>query len=603
MEASLVTLEDLGWIPCWDRDGRYPIKDTESLKIVPTETIEIFWVCRPKQESDGKWYGNAIIMYEPFPSLIGGTYQVNDILVDATLCGKEESPSMTGKIEEFAYWAKDIGFSGLQNYHINLTGMIGGDDGDRYGSISAAKNGGLKYYYSFSNSSVLIKNFSGDGAPSIKSTSMEISSGKHANSTVLKRDSYIKLEAMNLNDEFTMNFRFLLDKNEDFVLFDNPEALTISYDASNGVFKIDFIPYIGNKKSYFLEVPNMKVHTWYDMGILFSGGKLTLVINGEELESFSPSVNIGGTKKTSLDMTNFSKISIDAGSGLGIIPYGYTSTYTKPGLSNLRVPTKDGETYNLAKDIYYSNFDYTVNGGKNAMDLLLDKTSQRVAGLSVNTFYRHYSPTIEEKDAITTDSKISFVAGGNTSSGLTGIRWSIEEENSSISIFARLTLYSEGYQAKEAAYGYSSNATNLSILPNTLTPEQEIRMTLKVTDLIIEQSNIFPKLFIFPGTRVKVLKREMISPTKENEFRDLVSLGEAGHLTPYGSTHIPVLSPNIHSVLFRTSSAAIPHIVANGQRAAVYQNNADLNVNPRYHYAGSYSGTPSIYRVQKATKW
>jgi len=70
--VSLTTLEDLGWKPYWDYMGRYPVEEGDLIRMVPSEIIRLYWVCVPVQESDGKWYGNAIYMYDPVPSLVGG---------------------------------------------------------------------------------------------------------------------------------------------------------------------------------------------------------------------------------------------------------------------------------------------------------------------------------------------------------------------------------------------------------------------------------------------------------------------------------------------------------------------------------------------------
>ena len=41
----------------------------------------------------------------------------------------------------------------------------------------------------------------------------------------------------------------------------------------------------------------------------------------------------------------------------------------------------------------------------------------------------------------------------------------------------------------------------------------------------MEQEGVFPKLSIFPGTRIKVVKKEMTPPERENEISELIMAG------------------------------------------------------------------------------
>ena len=405
---SLTTLEDLGWKPYWDNAGHHPVKEGDLLKIVPSETIQIFWIANPVQEDDGKWYANAIYMYEPFPTLVGGVYRIDDILVDSTLFGADGRLSLVGKVEEFAFWKRDIGQASVYSYQSNMTGMIGGDVGDKYSSISDAEDDGLKYYYRFDDSNLLVQNFSGTGASIVKSKVLSVGGGKHANSNEIEPSQYMKIEGMNFAEEFTFNVRFYLNEDTDFVLFENPEAIKIEYDASNRVFMLDFKPYIGDEKRYNIEFPEMKVHEWYDFAARYSDGKLYIAINGEEIESFSPSSTIGGYKRTVADFRNISKATVFSGSGLGLIYPFYTgSSYFT--LASAQSPTGDNESVKMIQDIYHDNFTSRFDGGKNAMALLYDKESEVMAGLSINVS-ETATPNITDIDTVSGKIEISFGA-------------------------------------------------------------------------------------------------------------------------------------------------------------------------------------------------
>jgi len=177
---SLTTLEDLGWLPYWDKEGHDPVQPGDEFGLLPSEEITIYWIAKPVQEEDGNWYANRIFLYEPLPTVVGGLYRTEIIRTDSTICGEDDSQTLQGKIEEFCFWEQDIGLAGMQNYQMNLTGMIGPDIGDKYTSIATAEADGLRYYYQFNTENILTQNFTGEGSVCIKTKAMETGSGKIA---------------------------------------------------------------------------------------------------------------------------------------------------------------------------------------------------------------------------------------------------------------------------------------------------------------------------------------------------------------------------------------------------------------------------------------
>jgi hypothetical protein len=513
--VSLTTLEDLGWKPYWDYRGHHPVEEGDLIRMTPSETIRLYWIANPVQEEDGKWYGNAIYMYEPIPSLVGGVYKISDILIDTILFGGEEEDSLQGKVEEFAFWKKDIGIDAIQDYQTNKTGMIGGDAGDKYDSILSAQNDGLKYYYSFENTSILLPNFSEEStAPLLKSKSMPVSGGKHKNSSSLN-DGFMTIERMNFEEEFTINTRFYLDIEEDFLLIQNSEALRIHYDASNRVFQISFSPYIGNKKLFQLEYPAFRVHFWYDFAISYKDGMLSTVINGVEIEQFHPSSTIGGCQRTSVDFTNIEKATVFSGSGVGL---GHSRFWGRwghnYGLAYFVPTTTDSESSAMMSKMASGQFNSSFEGKANAMALIYDKENSKLAGMSLN-ISETASPSVTITDAVENTILINLPTRANVYLSNRNCTWTFAEEPG----VDQFTVT----EAENEIYSQSmSSIHNGSSIPNLLVPGMPILLELKVKDIIVEQENVFPKLTIFPGTRVKIVKKEMIPPHLTDAVSELV---------------------------------------------------------------------------------
>jgi len=444
--------------------------------------------------------------------LWGGVYSVSDIHIDALLCGGEGENSLDGKVEEFAFWKKDIGLATIQNYQMNQTGMIGGDIGDQYESEVIAKDDGLKYYYSFDNTSVLIPNYTDISAPLLKSKSMPVSGGKHKNATSIN-NGYMTLERMTFEEEFTLNIRFYLDQDTDFLLFENAEALKIRYDASNRVFQIDFSPYIGNKKIFMLEYPSFRVHSWYDFSVRYKDGVMSAVINGIEVETFYPASTIGGCKRTAVDFTNIEKVTVFSGSGVGIVSPRRVQGQSEPHTGQFISATQDSESLKMVASIYHDEFNSSFNGKSNAMALIFNKEHNKLAGLSINVAETD-APTITVMDSVTNDISIHFSAAPSSYLDSYSYGWTFTEQ-------PNLDQFSVEVTHDGGGSSYYGSIRNSSMLPNALIPGMPILLELQVKDIVVSQENVFPKLTIFPGTRIKVVKKEMSPPLLEDAIAEL----------------------------------------------------------------------------------
>ena len=287
MTSKPITLEDAGWKAYWDSEVHHEIKAGDLFPVTPGGEVTISYLCKPVQEDDGFWYSNTVYLYEPWPALIGGVYKKGRIYSESFIGGNESAGSfLNGRIEEVSYWGKSIGLTELTTYQTTATGMIGVSDGDKYSDSQEAIDDMLYYYFTFDSPLSVGYNYIEDGAISIKSNILEIGSGKIYNSSILDREGdYIRLAGLKSEKEISLNIRFYVEEKKDFVLFDNNEIIKISFDESTGVFNIVLYPYIGNYKEYSIEIPNLSIHKWYDLGVLYEDGILYFLLNGEQIES------------------------------------------------------------------------------------------------------------------------------------------------------------------------------------------------------------------------------------------------------------------------------------------------------------------------------
>ena len=590
---SLTTLEDLGWLPYWDKEGHDPVQPGDEFGLLPSEEITIYWIAKPVQEEDGNWYANRIFLYEPLPTVVGGLYRTEIIRTDSTICGEDDSQTLQGKIEEFCFWEQDIGLAGMQNYQMNLTGMIGPDIGDKYTSIATAEADGLRYYYQFNTENILTQNFTGEGSVCIKTKAMETGSGKIADASILVPSSQITFEKMHFSEEFSMSIRYYLEKHEDFVLFNNPSALKISYDASNLVYRIDFRPYIGDEKIYYLEAPRTKVHEWYDMGVRYSDGVLYLSINGQSLEEFRPITTIGGAIRTVLDGRNIENFTIKAGSGAGIYyPTHQSSHYLYDTVSS----HDDHESLDIPQAIHLNNFAFEFGGRENMMALLLDKENDIGAGMSIRTDYS--LPDISVVDSVSDTRKISFPVYTYASSRRM-LKWEIEED------LLADTIHTRGLNHTISSYSTDRPYTSFSLIPNVLTPGQPIELVMKVKGILVEQPPLFPKVSISPGTRIKVTKIKMTPSISENYVPDMAAINEnyavSARLNPsYSYRECKFYNPYNYELLIYLNgdSRVYNHLVQPGSTAHITGSRKGWE----YSSGGSYDkfAPTSEFTIKKA---
>ena len=160
------------------------------------------------------------------------------------------------------------------------------------------------------------------------------------------------------------------------------------------------------------------------------------------------------------------------------------------------------------------------------MNLIMDKKSGKTAGLSTNTGDIKLSHSIT--DTIADDRMISFVSLGAYYHSRYAVKWKIEDIQDENKI--RIKGY-EAYQHYFTTHYVGIQDGNMSSIPNLIIPGAPITLSLKVAGTLSEQENAFPKLTIFPGTRIKVIKKRMTPPSlsKEALAAEVLS-AEAGYL-------------------------------------------------------------------------
>ena len=562
---SITTLEELGWIPCWDKDGRYPISQDDTIKIEPASKIKIYLKNRPIQEADGFWYGNKITMYEPFPTIVGGVYEKEKILTDSTICGGENQDSLIGKIEEFAFWDRDVGVAGIYNYQENMVKMISSEVGSMYASVSEASADSLKYYYNFSQASILTKNFSNEGSQVIKTSLFNISSGKHSNASVVSNENYAKIESMNFAEEFTLSTRIYLEEMEDFVLFDNPASLKITFNATNKVFKVSVVPYIGVISEFDIEVPDLKVHSWYDIGILFGNSSLKFIKNGEEIESFVVKYTIGGASRLSLSHKNIESVHVVAGSGTGVVHRSYAQ-FSYRSWGHCRAYNNDSETERMITAISGNAASYLLDGGENVSKLLIDKDENSIAGASIATAYSLKSyiedDSVSKKGTISLFSKGLQIINESAPGAVTEIK---ELDNNKVEIRTKPSTFHW-----DVYYHHNNKDPRLcsiSIIPTTLHPLTHAYMEINTKGSLIKQGDVFPKMLIFPTTRLKVEKIRVDPPYALVEKEKAVAVNFAIHSSVHGIQHWRgTTSGGGYSALVSVGNSEAEHIIAPDQQ-------------------------------------
>ncbi len=531
------TLADTGWLPYWDSAGHNPILPGDTFEITPGGTLDICYINRPEQKEDGQWYGKRVYMYEPFPGLIGGMYSKSRIYSNATLAGVDEDLlSLRGRIEEISFWGKAIEEATMVNYQTNLTGMIGEGIGDMYEDVSAAEADSLYVYFKFDSASQLAQNYNTDGAIAAKTSIFDVGSGKTSNANILDGPTdYILIEQMKSEREISMNIRFYVENKEDFVLFENKQIIKIKYLETIEKFKITLIPYIGNGAVYYIEIGTLVVHHWYDFGVIYREGILTVIVDGIKIEDNTPNILLGGVEKLKAEMKNVESVSI-GGIDSGIVFTGYYNPY------NIWSDDEDNESSKLGNiiinDIVITHsitpgspvvgqsipFKY---GGDNAMNILVDRDELRGVCSSISLPLN--TPEVLVAEEISNSVSAEFLTRRHVYRAATTMHYlsmsvKIKEnyDNSFDIIYSNYT----DRQSYSTSYSYASYR-NLFI-GNQLDPGNVYRLRIKFKDILIDDSPIFPMLTFFPGTRIKV-NDYLLSPPSDSFYNQLLDAGEIGY--------------------------------------------------------------------------
>ncbi|MDF1879545.1 hypothetical protein JHD46_07845 [Sulfurimonas sp. SAG-AH-194-C20] len=318
---ATTTLEGMGWLPYWDDQGKYPISEGEEFNLSPGETKSIFYHAKPTQEADGHFYGNAFWILGDLPGLMGGIYSFTDVSVDASILGS----GFIGRVEEFSLWDRALTDAEILNYHTNQTGMIGSGAGDKYVDIDTALADGLTTYFDYGEASILLR-YGDTNTISLKNRSFPTVAGKNGNASYMESEDSITLQSIVADLNYSVNLRFMIEENGDFVLLDLPRTTKISFDEINSVFNVEMYPPVGETVKLSIEAVNLPNFKWHDLCFTYDGARMRSYLNGELLESNSYSDGVIPKQEMKLDMTNIEWASISSARGLGmgsasLLPY------------------------------------------------------------------------------------------------------------------------------------------------------------------------------------------------------------------------------------------------------------------------------------------
>jgi len=515
------TLEDLGWIACWDAEGKNPIKEGDTFKVTPGGTVDICYTCRPKQHENGKWYSNRLFIHKPVPGVIGGVYKKERITNTSFVCGDGTSTgAIDGRVEEISYWGKSLGEAGLIDYQVNKTSMIGTSEESMYETVQDAIDDKLYFYYNFSDSAQVIKNFTNDGGIALKSGFLEVGAGKNTNSTVMHgRDENIRIEQHHSEPDISINIRFFLEKYKDFVLYSNNNTFDIRFDASNETFHIKCFPYVGNSITYAVEVINIGVHKWHDFGIDYSDGVLSIIIDGEKVKEYKPNIALGGVESLILDLSNVEAIELyGIYDGLKLYPNN-TSASSVMGVSSDPETNLEGAT---CETLYFNS------GAKNAFNLLFDRSERRAALI---TWAAHdYTPDVNVIDPVTDRIGLDVLENGNgelvrcsNAKKYWNFRWEIAEESD-----GKFSIRNTGY-VSGGTYPFECHKYARTYWHNFLYAGLTIRIRVRFKNQLTSEEPVFPMVTLFPGSKVKVDEVEMDPGLPSRVKQDIINSGNWGY--------------------------------------------------------------------------
>jgi len=533
MVANPITLEDVRWKAYWDLQGHHEIKPGDTFPVTPSGSTTIFYRCNPLQEEDGKWYSNALYFYEMAPSLIAGVYKKDRIYSTASIMGSEDANSfLDGKVEEIAFWGKSIGIAGLVNYQTNSTGMIGPDVGDIYADEAAALADNLYYYFSFDEPNLVAQNFTDNSAISVKMSQLAIGSGKFKNATVLDAEGdYISVSDAMSENELTMNIRFYMESNKDFVVYDNPEIMKIVYDEVTSTFIFTMYPYIGEVRTFNVEFPNLKVHHWYDFGVLYENGRIIVVIDGDTIETNVVNLTLGGVESIKLHHANVESVAL-AGMTGGLDWIFQPSECTDPDPQSQIL----GRSYGSPKTQTISH------GGARAMDMLLDRVNggqamfNPVGGLTI-------TDTI--LDEISDLRQVTYQSRQAISKYYTGSIYYYGTHNF---VFSELPGGEFSIYTNWVTGGNSSTDYIRVWVNNKIPAGGMVRATITFKDVLVDDEPVFPMVTLFPGTQMKVVKHSLNALDWHQHLKDTGPWGT--YTTNYGDQGYPAFQNKTGKAVF-----------------------------------------------------
>ncbi len=499
MLVEKMSLEDAGWKPYWDSAGRVPVQDGDKFEVVPNGTVDIFYTQRPVQEEDGKWYVNDLYLYDPAPYLIGGLYTKHRMKTLTRIAGNgEPAMSIDGKIEEVSIWGAAIDKASMVNYQTNLTGMIGSGIEYMYQDEQEAADSMLYHYFKTDSIVPVAKNYDDGDSIMIKNGFFEIGSGKISNAVSLYGDdAYMDIENTIIEKNFSINIRFYMETLKDFVLIDNNDFILISFNETTGKFAVKLKPYIGNSKTEYLEIPNLKIHHWYDMGIIYSDGVMSIVVDGETIEEFPYMIGIGGVNKIKLDMSNIASIDI-YGKANGMLVRGNTNR-----ASNWYGVDADSST-NIIANLYRNKEEHFDSGAKNAVDLFCDRDN-----LGPSAYINAHQATSSVLDEISGTVKIVSKNEMLLGRYQYEYRYISAEADLYENIDGSFYIHYLSSVRVSGDGGYAYDTYNGSAYHNKLMGMTTLRLRITFKDTITSSEQSFPMITTFPGTRMKVRKRSI----------------------------------------------------------------------------------------------
>lgn len=581
MLVQNTTLEDLGVKAYWDAAGRNEIMPGDSFEVTPGGSIDVCFIRKPIQEEDGKWYVNDIYVYEPISGFISGIYKKNRILSKSFLGGTGNAgESLRGRIEEFAFWGRALDDAEIVNYQTNQNEMIGSGVGYKYQDEQEAQDDLLYQFYKTNDIVQVTKNFDGGTGTLLKNGYFTVESGKTTNSIeIIDNDAYMTIENFKSEKDFTINIRFFIEEMKDFVLFDNHDILRISFDESSLSFIIEFIPYIGNIFKWSVELTDARIHHWYDIAIKYSYGNSKLFIDGDIIESESPQMTIGGVEKISLSTKNISSISQTK---MIIENQVIPAPYNEEGYMEkvyIRSGQNDVGTEKMLNKLKNSPQVFTFDSpSDNAISLIHDRDDGGCASFGI------IAATYSIIDEVSDKRKIDFKSGDNIvydyyyNMSRVVYYSSIEENIDDIGFKITQGIYAY----KTGGGGYVARKWNRPVVWNRFIGNDMLRVTFSFKNEITDSEKLYPMLTLFPGARLKVVKRELLP--HEIEYKEFFKDNGWGYYKNDGN------KPGFKNVSGKTLIVKLPN---SSKFAYVYNNyicytqNGIIYTTTEYYYGNS----------------